>query len=118
LSNFRHGQPQPFAAFLPKLKQPESKPMDTPKKGYIPLEGKGRIKKNWKKEEGDKKPDLLGEMMHNGEIINFGIWRRESDYGEYWSLSVQDPNWKDAKKDAQYPKDVSPRAKMAGDVPF
>ena len=88
------------------------------KKTYVPLEGKGRIKKNWKKEEGDKKPDFLGEMMHNGEIITFGVWKRESDYGEYFSLSINDPNWANKQKDAQYPKDVTPKARMAGDVPF
>ena len=88
------------------------------KKSYVPIEGKGRIKKNWKKEEGDKKPDMLGEMMHNGEIINFGVWRRESDYGEYWTISIQDPNWASKAKDAQYPKDVTPKPKMAGDVPW
>lgn len=89
-----------------------------PKKSYVPLEGKGRIKKNWKKEEGDKKPDFLGEMMHNGEIITFGVWKRESDYGEYFSLSINDPNWANKQKDAQYPKDVTPKPRMAGDVPW
>ena len=56
--------------------------------------------------------------MHNGEIITFGVWKRESDYGEYFSLSINDPNWANKQKDAQYPKDVTPKARMAGDVPF
>ena len=89
-----------------------------PKTQYMPEEGKGRIKKNWKKEEGDKKPDLIGELMHKGEVITFGIWRREGPYGEFFSLKVNDPDWKNKQKDAQYPKDVTPRARMAGDVPF
>lgn len=115
-SNFRHGQPQPFAAFLPKLKEPPK--MEYKKSNYVPQEGKGRIKKNWKKTEGDKKPDFLGEMCHKGEIITFGVWRRESDYGEYFSIGINDPDWANKQKDAQYPKDVTPKAKMAGDVPW
>lgn len=83
---------------------------------YQPVEGKGRLKRNFKKEDGDKRPHLLGEMMYKGEVITFGVWERESDYGKYYTISINDPNW----KDKQYPKEVTPREprKMAGDVPW
>ena len=86
------------------------------RKPYVPTEGKGRITKNYKKTPEDKRPELMGEMMHNGEIIRFGVWERESEYGKYFTISINDPNW----KDKQYPKDVTPREprKMAGDVPW
>ena len=114
--NWRSHEMQPIGAFLPKIKEPkmsDERPMTS---SYVPIEGKGRIKKNYKKEEGDKRPDMMGEMMYKGEIIKFGVWERESQYGKYYTISVNDPNW----KDKQYPKDITPREprKMAGDVPW
>ncbi len=113
--NWRHHDIQPIGAFLPKFEEPK---MEYQK--YVPLEGKGKIKKNYKKQEGDKKPHWEGTMMHKGEIIEFGVWENEGQYGKWFTINVKDPNYKEKVKDAQYPKDITPREprKMAGDVPW
>ena len=113
--NWRSHEMQPIGAYLPKIKEPvmSEKQQYTP---YQPQEGQGKIKRNHKKEEGDKKPHWMGTIMHKGEIIEFGVWENDGQYGKYFTVRVNDPNW----KDKQYPKDITPREprKMAGDVPW
>jgi hypothetical protein len=50
--------------------------------------------------------------------VNFGIWKNDGPHGEYFNIKVSDPDWKDKQKDAQYPKEVTPKSKMAGDIPW
>ena len=84
------------------------------KKKYVPYEMKGRIVKNLYKKK-DTEPDLNGEMMYKGEVIKFGVWENESQYGTYYSIKVSDPNWN--KQQQTYPKEVSNKFED-GDVPF
>jgi hypothetical protein len=53
--------------------------------------------------------------MIRGEVINFGVWNNSGPYGDYFSLKVSDPDW----KNQQYPKDVTPDVySKDSDLPF
>ena len=90
--------------------------MEQQKKKYVPYEMKGRIVKNQYKKK-DTEPDLNGEMMYKGEIIKFGVWENESQYGTYYSIKISDPNW-NKQTQQSYPKDVTPHASDDGEIPF
>ena len=90
------------------------------KKKYVPYEMKGRITRNQYKKK-DTEPDLNGEMMYKGEIIKFGVWENESQYGTYYSIKISDPNW-NKQTQQTYPKDVTPDTQpnypKDSDIPF
>jgi hypothetical protein len=87
------------------------------KKKYVPYEMKGRITKNQYKKK-DTEPDMNGEMMYKGEIIKFGVWENESQYGIYYGIKISDPNW-NKQTQQSYPKDVTPNSNIDdGEIPF
>ena len=95
----------------------ERKNMDQQKKKYVPYEMKGRITKNQYKKK-DTEPDMNGEMMYKGEIIKFGVWENESQYGIYYGIKISDPNW-NKQTQQSYPKDVTPNSNIDdGEIPF
>ena len=107
-------------ASMPDISTVERRIMEEQKKKYVPYEMKGRIVKNqYKKKETE--PDLNGEMMYKGEIIKFGVWENESQYGTYYSIKISDPNWNKQTKQT-YPKDVTPDVQQNypkdSDIPF
>ena len=112
-NNFRFNGLQPLGAFLPNLER--IKKMEQEKKpSYVPQELKGRITHN-KYKKKDTEPDMKGSLCVEGKIVNFGVWRNEGQYGEYFSIKVSDPNW----NKQQYPKDVTPSGyPKDSDVPF
>jgi len=116
LNNFRHNAPQSIGAFLPKIKEPAMSEAREYTK-FIPQELKGRITHN-KYKQKDTDPDLKGTLCVKGQIVNFGIWKNDGPHGEYFNIKVSDPDWKDKQKDAQYPKEITPKSKMAGDIPW
>jgi hypothetical protein len=78
---------------------------------HEPTEGKGVLFPQRDKKH-PKAPDLKGQIMINGEVVKLSAWTKKSQYGEFFSLAVD--NWM-AKPAKQYPKDVTPDG---GDVPF
>ena len=105
---------------MPDISTVERRIMEEQKKKYVPYEMKGRIVKNQYKKK-DTEPDLNGEMMYKGEIIKFGVWQNESQYGTYYSIKISDPNW-NKQTQQNYPKDVTPGVPDAypkdSDIPF
>ena len=90
---------------------------------HNPVEGKGVFFPQQKKSE--RAPDWRGQILYKGEEIKISGWWRESAYGKFISLGVD--TWtpekaKEARKDAQYPKEVKPKEEAVfiddQDVPF
>jgi len=88
----------------------------------IPQEGKGIFTPNGRK-TNPMQPDWKGQIMHNGELIRFSGWIKQSQYGEFQSLAVDkwkpgDPSTKapvDRNKQS-YPQEV--KDDYDSDVPF
>ena len=106
---------QTVGASMPDTDTIERKIMEAQRAKYVPQELKGRIVKNQNKTK-DTSPDYNGEIMVKGVHIRFGVWRKEGPYGEFFSISVSDPDWKSKERAAQYPKEV--RIRDDNEVPF
>ena len=83
--------------------------------------GKGALFKNDKKQK-DSQPDYRGELKITrdykaGEIVRFGAWQKNSQYGSWWSLSESTPP---PKNEQQYPREKVTRYEnqLDDDVPF
>ena len=106
---------------MPDTDTIERKIMEAQKPRYVPQELKGRIVKN-RKMDKPTSPQWLGEIMFKGQHIKFSVWENDGEYGKYFSIKVNDPDWQANQRAAQYPKDVTPGVRKydidAGDVPF
>lgn len=107
-------------ASMPDTDTIERKIMEEQKPKYVPQELKGRIVSN-RKMDKPTSPQWLGEMMFKGQHIKFSVWENDGQYGKYFSIKVNDPNWQANQRAAQYPKDVTPGTSNYpddSDVPF
>jgi hypothetical protein len=75
-------------------------------------EGWGSFRKNRYKEENDKKPDLTGDGMYNGEVVRIAVWRKVRDDGSIsFSFNLQ-------PKEQKPLEDKQPRRLSDDDIPF
>ena len=107
-------------ASMPDTESIERKIMEAQKPRYVPQELKGRIVKN-RKMDKPTSPQWIGEIMVKGQHIRFSVWENDGEYGKYFSIKVNDPDWQANQRAAQYPKDVTPGVRNYpndSDVPF
>ena len=105
---------------MPDIDTIERKIMEAQKPRYVPQELKGRIVKN-RKMDKPTSPQWLGEIMFKGQHIRFSVWENDGEYGKYFSIKCNDPDWQAQQRAAQYPKDVTPGVRnypQDSDVPF
>ena len=83
---------------------------------HQPTEGKGIFGPNTRKTNPNA-PDWKGQIMIDGKVVRFSGWIRQSSYGEFMSLSVDQP-----APQQQYPKEVTGSKNESNtwdsDVPF
>ncbi len=82
---------------------------------YVPKEGFGNLFRNRKTKE--TQPDMKGEVMWKGELLEVAGWTKEGKNGKFLSLKVQSKSEqfqqgmeqaKDALKTDDFPDDEIP----------
>ena len=80
---------------------------------YEHRELSGSLFYNSYKEDGDNKPDLVGELKINGKLWRMAGWKKETANGETWlSLKASEPQQKPVAQTQ------SPMAEDDSDAPF
>ncbi len=76
--------------------------------------GKGTLFRNRDKVEGSNQPDHTGKLTFQGKDFRLAAWVRPTkDGGRYFSISVSDPNLRQAQRN-----EMEPRDDIDDDVPY
>ena len=87
---------------------------------YEPREGYGALFRNTEK-KGESSPDYKGSIKIDGRIVKMNAWLKESQYGKYLSVGVQQTPAERENPPKAYPRDISKKGDFdafSDDVPF